>query len=599
MPALRRFTRWARMRAQVRMTEPARGQVLVLYGFSMFVLIGMAALALDVSLALNAKREYQKVAAVCAVVGAQRLPAPVATLTPAPNPTAATGAARSCVTSNIPVTPTTNVPPQTGPHAGDSKFIEVIVSQPQTTVFGKVLGMTTLGAIGRAVAGGFLPADFAIMSLRGNIDSTISGGGNQGIVRGNACTRGQFKVNGNFYVEGQSVANQGFDGGSVPSSTAGNVTGGQNCVDPNYPLPAPLPTYTAPNTTGTTRLPDDLACPTSPAEVVSVTDSTATVQVNCSQGRVRIYNPRMLVTLNGANEATVELMGPSGSSGPGIFKRVEATASPGRTPLLILMPGYYDIVDVSALGSSSSSVANCGAYVATVCFKPGLYLMSTGFKGNNNVDIASQTTGPATPPAEGNGVSIVAGITFAPRSSGGGGGGLTLDCCASGMQNYVLLYHLGGCQLPYSDYASATTPRQPPDHTDPRLVFPAWPGSWSCPTPDNTYPNLLSLQGNNRVQKYNGTIYSPYQCSNSPNPDTTFPAKCASGSAAPPVGATRLPQFECGTPSSPSYCIAVGGGTTEFNGQMIAPSISISGSGVTIAPPNGLPSLGTQPYLAE
>jgi hypothetical protein len=321
--------------------------------------------------------------------------------------------------------------------------------------------------------------------------------------------------------------------------------------------------------------------------------------VNCNQGRVRIYNPRMLVTLRGANEATVELMGPVGTSGPGVFKKVDATESPGNTPLLLLMPGYYDIVDVDAMGGSNSVAATCGSYIATVCFKPGLYLMSTGFSGNNTVDIASQTTGAATPPAQGNGVSIVVGITFNPRSTGGGGGGLTLDCCASEMRNYILVYHLGGCMLPLSDYASATTPRQPPDVLDSRLIFPAWPGGWTCPTPTSTYPNVLDLQGNNKVQTYNGTIYSPYQCSNSPNPDYAFPAKCAAGSAAPPVGAIRLPQFECGIPSGPTYCISVGGGTTYFNGQLIAPSIAFNGNGVTIAPPGTIGSIGTQPYLAE
>ncbi len=587
-----------RIRAAVGTEQKRPAQVLVMYALFMFVLFGMAALALDVSLALNTKREYQKIAAVCAVVGAQRLPAPVATSSPAPNPTAATGAAQSCVASNVPIVPTTNVPPLTGLHAGDPKFIEVIVDRPQTTIFGKVMGVSTLGAFGRAVAGGFLPSDFAIMSLRGDIDSTITSGGNHSLVRGNACTRGQFRVNGNFNVEGQSVANQGFDG-SLPNSTAGNVTGGQNCVDPNFALPTPLPVFTAPSTTGTTRLPDDLACPTSALDVVSVTDTSGTVRVNCTEGRVRIYNPRTRVTLDGGNEAVVELMGPVGTSGPGIFKRVEGVSIPGSTALLILMPGYYDTIDVSALGSSSSVAPNCGSYVATVCFKPGLYLMNTGFKGNNNVDIASQTTGPAAPPAQGNGVSIVVGLAFGARGNGGGGGALTLDCCATEMKNYVLLYHLGGCKLPYSDYASATTPRQPPDLADPRLIFPSWPGSWYCPTPDDDFPNVLSLQGNNKVQKYNGTIYSPYQCANSPNPDNNFPAACATDSAAPPPGAIRAPQFACGTPSKPSYCITVGGGTTEFNGQFIAPSIAINGDGVTVAPPNNASSLGTQPYLAE
>src|SRR5687767_13935740 len=76
------------------------GQVLVMYSFSMFLLMGLAALAIDVGRALNTKREFQQVAAVCAVVGAARLPQPVATATAQPAPTVAIGAATSSVTRN-------------------------------------------------------------------------------------------------------------------------------------------------------------------------------------------------------------------------------------------------------------------------------------------------------------------------------------------------------------------------------------------------------------------------------------------------------------------------------------------------------------------
>jgi len=533
-----------------------------------------------------------------------------------------------------------SVPPQSGKHAGDLTFIEVIVRHPSPTFFAPIFGISSLPASGRAVAGGFKPSDFVMMSLRGGIDSTISSGGANAIVNGSACTRGQFKVNGNFTVNGESVANQGFDGGSQPTSSGGNVTGGASCVDPDYGLPTP-PTYTAPPTDGRTCIPAGqcpnppqagdnnlLSCPVTGDPPLQVTDTGGLVYVNCgaAQSTVQIYNPRSLVSLDPSNHAGVELMGASpGDTGPGIFQKVGVFDPNSGNPAnctsctrLIAKPGYYDVIDGRGFGGSSVA-ANCGSYRATVCFKPGLYLISTGFIGGNNTDIASQTSGPVP---TGGGVSIVAGITFSPRGSGGGNGGLTLDCCAPDanmMSNYVLLYHLGGCNLPYS-YSGQSPMYQPPYAADSRTIFPTWPvatypaaGAWTCPTPttsSNSFPiNEMSLQGNNSTQTYNGSVYSPYQCSSSPVPpgDTTFPSRCASGSAAYPSGAptsgggTRLPQFDCGTTGSLAnrYCIQLGGGAIAINGRLIAPDIALNGNGVTVNPPAGSNARGKQPYLAE
>src|SRR5688572_5844101 len=150
-----------------RPTARSRGQVLLLYAFGMTFLLGMVALALDVSIALTTKREYQKVAAVCAVVGAQRFPAPVPSPTPTPDPAPVKTAAQTCVTNNLPsVSATANIPPQSGTKAGDSTFVEVILDKPQQTFFASIFGINAFNAltVGRAVAGGFLPIDFAMMS---------------------------------------------------------------------------------------------------------------------------------------------------------------------------------------------------------------------------------------------------------------------------------------------------------------------------------------------------------------------------------------------------------------------------------------------------
>ncbi|HWP38712.1 MAG TPA: Tad domain-containing protein [Gemmatimonadales bacterium] len=615
----------------------SRGQILVMYAFMLTALLGFTALALDVGVALIAKHNYQKIAAVCALQGAQNF---------ATGGNVASSVA-SCVQTNTGNTITTgsgltvNIPPQRGAHscandpANCNKFVEVVIDKPQPTFFATIFGVNTLAAYGRAVAGGFAPAEYAMMSLQGGISSTVSSGTHFGSVDGNACSRGSWDINGQFTVNGQAVANQGFVGGNEPNASGGTITGGPPCLDPDYALPSPLPAYAAPPTTGTQCvLPASgqgsndcngisgavvIPCVDGPMSVVDPAHTFGTVYVRCNDDDtiVRIYDRRWRVLIHPSNDAKVELMGaslgttPPSDTGPGIFKTITSCNRPdpdlsftncgnanNQTPQITLKYGYYDRIDASKLSSTGSP--SCGSYTAKICFKPGLYLLSTGFLGNNGLTVASQTTGPASPPAKGNGVSFVVGITFDPRGKTGGNGGLNLDCCAQEMDNYILIYHLGGCNPPYSD---ASNP--PPSAVDPRTVFPVWPaatGGLNC-TPSDDWRNELQLQGNNQTQVYNGSIYSPYQCADPPIPpgDASFPPACPSGSAASPPTppGTRLPQYACGYPGNPSECIKVGGGSTQVNGQIVAPSIQYNGGGVAVDPPTGFAPTGQQPYLAE
>jgi hypothetical protein len=100
-------------------------------------------------------------------------------------------------------------------------------------------------------------------------------------------------------------------------------------------------------------------------------------------------------------------------------------------------------------------------------------------------------------------------------------------------------------------------------------------------------PNQISLGGNSQntfgSPTSPGSIYSPYQCS-----QTSFPASC------PPA----LPQFDC--TGSSSGCIRVGGGNgTRFYGQVIGPDLRFDGNGPTITFLGGGTTGGGEPFLAE
>lgn len=117
----------------------------------MIVLIGFAGLAIDASYLYFQKRRVQTAADAGAMGGAQEL---------LHGSAAAVGvAARKDTalnrfpdgTNNIAVT--VNNPPVSGPRAGNSGFVEVIVSQTRPTWFAKVFGQNDATVRARAVAG--------------------------------------------------------------------------------------------------------------------------------------------------------------------------------------------------------------------------------------------------------------------------------------------------------------------------------------------------------------------------------------------------------------------------------------------------------------
>lgn len=551
--------------------RPRAGQIIILYGLMFPVLLGFTGLAVDVGLTLVAQRHYQKIAAVCAIVAAQ-----VRAADTAPYSAVRTRGERCVAVANgiadsgnsIQV----NVPPSRGPYSANDSFVEVLIDVPRPTLFIRMFGIDSLPAQGRAVAGIRTTADFAVQGLRGGTDSVECNGCSSTTIVGNACARGQFDSDGNnLMIVGQAAANQGFEP-PAPSSTGGNLSPGPPCLDPGYPLPTSLPglppdlsALTSATLTITTNpgSPDEVPCPPVhpyPLYDVSRYPHATVVVKDCplDPTPVRIAAPRVAVTVLSGNHANVELVGSQSDPQTGVFKRVLAQG----TSTLFLVPGYYDSIDVNAQEHAR--------------FKNGLYLISTGFDGSNG----SVANVPNPLDSNQQGVSLVVGLRFKVAGSAT----VNLQCCASQMQNRVLIYHLGGCLPPY-----AGIPPSPfPDWAN-RATFPSppWP-AWTC-APTTEMPNQILLGGSSQntfgSATSPGTIYSPYQCN-----QTTFPTSC------PPA----LPQFDCTGGTAGSGCIRVGGGGgTRFYGQVIAPDIRFDGSGPTVTYPGGGTTGPGEPFLAE
>jgi Putative Flp pilus-assembly TadE/G-like len=139
------------------------GQVLILVLLSLVVLLGFAALATDVGAMFHAKRLVQTAADSAAIAGALELPNPGDPGSCTGNAgTATTGAvcaaamadaARNGVANGVKgTTVAVNKPPQYGPHAGNSNYVEVIATQPQQTFFMGLFGRNSMNVQARAVA---------------------------------------------------------------------------------------------------------------------------------------------------------------------------------------------------------------------------------------------------------------------------------------------------------------------------------------------------------------------------------------------------------------------------------------------------------------
>lgn len=410
--------------------SPRRGQVLVLFAFGFVGLVACVGMAVDMGLLMSTRRNYQKIADTCATVGAQTVPIG-----------GGTDRARTCVvTNNIPDGTSVNNPPGTGLYTGNAKFLEVRIERNVPTLFMRAVGIQTVPVGVRAVASAYRKLDYGIMGLASSGNAVRSAGGASSQINANVCSHDDFQVSGTMNVNGTAVANGEFNG--TPNATDG-LQGGLTsdpCLDPAYPLPSPSP-VAVPAVGGGPIVNIDTAL------LCSAVPPAPRIRISCPVGMtVIVAPPRQEVDIRGSNHATVELLGlpnPSGAT----FETV-AVQGDGR---LVMAPGWYNTVTVSS--------------GAPVTMKPGLYLINSSYDQSGSGDL---TSGSGV-----NGVSIIVGHKFEAT----GTGTVTLSCCASQMQNNIVIYHTGN-----------TLPGSP----------------WTA-----TGSNVINLMGNNSTRNITGNIYSP------------------------------------------------------------------------------------------
>jgi len=287
-----------------------RGTILVITAIVLIALVGLLGLVIDAGQLMTGHRKTQNAADAAATAAAMEL------MTGKSNSTATTAATAFVTQYNGMPTATVRVdiPPATGPHQGNSNFIEVLVSYPVTTSFIQVVGVGSSQTVtARAVAGydGVTSGEGVIVLDPGVSPGLSVGGG------------GSLKVNGGIIVnsKGGGLDENGApinNGGKGYAATTSNnstlmartiqVVGGVNTpanfqnYDPNNSL--------SPLRTGQMVQPDPL--------LYLPTPTTANGAVGISRGSVSVSGNQN-VTLQPGVYSSISISGGTTTFSPGIY----------------------------------------------------------------------------------------------------------------------------------------------------------------------------------------------------------------------------------------------------------------------------------------
>ena len=124
------------------------GQVMVLTAMALVVMMGFAALAVDVGLLWSQRRQMQTAADAGSIAAATALRYSQSYSAAATDTIKLNGFADGVGGVSVSV----NRPPTSGTYSGNSSYVEVVVKKPEPTYFLKVLGFSTVDVAARAVS---------------------------------------------------------------------------------------------------------------------------------------------------------------------------------------------------------------------------------------------------------------------------------------------------------------------------------------------------------------------------------------------------------------------------------------------------------------
>jgi hypothetical protein len=221
------------------------GQAAIILALGLPILVGILGLAIDVGYLRYVKRQMQSAADAAAVGGAAEVQYG------SWNAVAKKDASRNGFTNGANgVTITVNNPPQSGPYAGVSAAVEVIISKPQPTFFLKALDINSAQVSARAVGAlGSGPNCLYSLSKSSATTFQLTPGGGYAVeakcgIAVNSPSQNAMKTNGNS-LKATSIGIVGGCSDCGSNVTPTPVTGIVPVSDPLAYLPIPTPTGTS------------------------------------------------------------------------------------------------------------------------------------------------------------------------------------------------------------------------------------------------------------------------------------------------------------------------------------------------------------------
>jgi hypothetical protein len=350
------------------------GQALIITALCMTCLFGFAALATDVGLMLREKRLLQIAADSAAIAGAAEL-----------NYGNATTAAQAAAVQNgftngtNGAAVTVNPPPLYGPHAHQAGYVEVIVSQVQSTLFMGMFGISSMKPTARAVASNRGSSSGCIYTL-GTSGSDLSVTGNSNIsiltcgIIDDSSSSNALSLTGNVTLDAQSIGIVGgyTKTGNVSLTPANPVTGIIPTSDPLGFLPTPtIPSgcLTISSYTGTQS-------PTLTAGCYNGLSGSGNINLTFSPGLYIINGP-------------FSFSGNVSLTGTGVTLVLEGSTSlPGNVSLNLTAPtsGIYNgvLIDQPSTNTNTLSLTgNSGSVFKGIVYAPNAAVTLTGNSGSS------------------------------------------------------------------------------------------------------------------------------------------------------------------------------------------------------------------------
>ncbi len=216
----------------------ARGQVLIIFALASLALIGFVALSVDAGFLLAERRQAQNAADAGALAAATDV-----LRNKSLSVVQTAGKDYGAINANVPAgNVTINWPPASGPYAGNSKYVEAIVTKNVTKFFVGAVYTGDWKVTARAVAGVEPePRAYALLALN-SPGIYINGTTNVTIQNGSAMSNTIINSSGgsNVFTAGGSIDAAGSINGNGNWSAPGGINTNQSAIpDPLLGTPAP------------------------------------------------------------------------------------------------------------------------------------------------------------------------------------------------------------------------------------------------------------------------------------------------------------------------------------------------------------------------